>query len=399
EKEDDIPEAYMQILAAVTNKSGHGTLVTWEKVDRLELGKQRPKIALTNLIKNFEAHATMIYHRFLDIDDSRARNITMRLNGKLLEPWDPFCTKEPQTKILGEKDKSVTVIGDDDSNNSAKFSLRAYAIPQRETFSSVQAMKDARITNKNMGFFVYRENRMIAAADWLGLRDNDPHDSLSRIEFSFDHNLDAAFYIDVKKSRILLNSDLGEWLSRWVSPFVKFANERYRKGDQKKINQNSQQVHKPSDINIQEKESHAINSHVSLSGPINPDTREQEVEVTNTKTTIPVKYTIRIPDDETPGVTVFPQNGLVDGVLWAPTIKDGHHAVMINTLHPFYHKVYVPNFRENVVMQGLDALLWALAESELSVMNQDAKETIDDLKNNVSRVLRKLVNDLPDPVV
>lgn len=341
----------------------------------------------------------MVYHRFLDFEDTRARNITMKLNGKLLEPWDPFCTNEPHTKMLGEKEKAVTVIGDDDSNNPAKFRLKAYAIPQKDTFSTVDARKKARISNKNMGFYVYRENRMIAAADWLGLRDNDPHDSLSRIDFSFDHNLDAAFYIDVKKSRILLNSDLGDWLKGWITPFVKYANERYRKGDQTKIDKSSQFVHQPSDNNIQEKEAQSINSEVTLSGPVNLETREQQVEVKNKNTTTPVKYTIRIPDDETPGVTVFPQKGLTDGALWAPTIKDGHHAVMINTEHPFYHKVYVPNFRENVVMQGLDALLWALAESELSVMNQDAKDTIDDLKNNVSRVLRKLVNDLPDPVV
>lgn len=399
ENEQDIPKMYMNILSNITNNTGHGTLVTWEKIDRLELGKQRPKVALTNLINRFEEHATMVYHRFLDTDDERARNITMKLNGKLLEPWDPFCTNEPQTKMLGEKVKAVTVIGDDDSNNSATFCLKAYAIPQKDTFSSITAKKKARITNKNMGFYVYRENRMIAAADWLGLRDNDPHDSLSRIDFSFDHNLDAAFYIDVKKSRILLNSDLGEWLNKWVTPFVKFANERYRKGDQNKIDQSSKQVHQPSDNNIQDKETQSVNSKVTLSGTFNPETHEQDVEVTNPNTSTPVRYTIRIPDDDTPGVTVFPQNGLVDGVLWAPTIKDGHHAVIINTQHPFYHKVYVPNFRENVVMQGLDALLWALAESELSVMNQDVKDTIDDLKNNVSRVLKKLVNDLPDPVV
>lgn len=48
ETEDDIPVTYMQILSTVTNGSGHGTLVTWEKVDRLELGKQRPKVALNN---------------------------------------------------------------------------------------------------------------------------------------------------------------------------------------------------------------------------------------------------------------------------------------------------------------------------------------------------------------
>ena len=37
------------------------------------------------------------------------------------------------------------------------------------------------------GFYVYRENRLIHYGDWLGLFINEPHGSLLRVEFSFDH--------------------------------------------------------------------------------------------------------------------------------------------------------------------------------------------------------------------
>ena len=37
---------------------------------------------------------------------------------------------------------------------------------------------------------------------------NEPHGTLLRVELSFDHNLDKAFSIDIKKSRILLNEDI-----------------------------------------------------------------------------------------------------------------------------------------------------------------------------------------------
>jgi glucokinase len=38
---------------------------------------------------------------------------------------------------------------------------------------------------------------------------------------------------------------------------------------------------------------------------------------------------------------------------------------MINTGHPYYHKVYIPNLASGVTIQGMDSLLWALAEAEL----------------------------------
>ena len=64
--------------------------------------------------------------------------------------------------------------------------------------------KRARITNDRQGIYIYREQRLIHDADWLGMFQKEPHFSLIRVEFSFDHRLDDAFYVDIKKSRILL---------------------------------------------------------------------------------------------------------------------------------------------------------------------------------------------------
>ena len=45
----------------------------------------------------------------------------------------------------------------------------------------------------------------------------------------------------------------------------------------------------------------------------------------------------------------------------------------------------------------MDALLWALSEAEMSTYNEDTKEQYEDMRVQVSRILKKLVNDLPDP--
>lgn len=48
-------------------------------------------------------------------------------------------------------------------------------------------------------------------------------------------------------------------------------------------------------------------------------------------------------------------------------------------------------------MQGLDDLLWALAEAENSTCNPSSIENYEDMRYTVSRILKKLVADLPDP--
>jgi hypothetical protein len=45
----------------------------------------------------------------------------------------------------------------------------------------------------------------------------------------------------------------------------------------------------------------------------------------------------------------------------------------------------------------MDALLWSLTEAEFSNMNKDVKVYFENLRREVSRILRTLVADLPEP--
>jgi hypothetical protein len=45
----------------------------------------------------------------------------------------------------------------------------------------------------------------------------------------------------------------------------------------------------------------------------------------------------------------------------------------------------------------MDSLLWAMIEAELGTINEATKTHFEELRFEVSRLLRKLVEDLPDP--
>jgi hypothetical protein len=98
-------------------------------------------------------------------------------------------------------------------------------------------------------------------------------------------------------------------------------------------------------------------------------------------------------------VFIQPSNVVTDGMLFEPCIIEQHKAVRINTEHDYYRKVYVPNLKQSVTIQGMDSLLWALSVAELSATTDKTAEAFSDMRFEVSRILRKLCESLPDPIV
>lgn len=398
--ESSIPVYFRHVFDEITGDEGHGTLVVWEKIDRFP----NKKIPLDSIVKKFSKYASLIYHRFLDEADDRARSLSISVNGVRLKPNDPFCLAEMRDDDTGTittgrgRDKECVVQREDGSERESTFHLQGYVLPTKENFSSKEALDNANITNHNMGFYVYRENRMIACGDWLGLKRPEPHDSLYRAEFSFDHTLDVAFKIDVKKSRIELNPDLSDWIKDWMAPGVKMAEDRYRRKVDDEMKESTPDYHVESDKNIVSKEEFVVDSKINPIGDIQPD-GTQKVEVINANTLNgPCVVSIRIAPDDTPGVSI--QLGDVSGgALWEPTYKDEHRSVLINPRHPFYQKVYYPNLENGIAMSGLDDLLWACACAEFGTINDHQKKDFKDFRMKVSSILETLVENLPDPEI
>lgn len=387
-KQPDVSEDELELLNA-TAGDGTGTLVIWEKVDRLMkqyINTGSAKKALKKTIDALRFHIGMVYQRFLDTNDERAANISIAINGKAVEAWDPFCTEEPETEVLSEETVDIEMADD----KTSQFTLKAYLLPRRESFSTAQARDAACLGNDKQGFYIYRENRLIHAFDWLGMFAREPHGSLLRVEFSFDHTLDELFNVDIKKSRILLDESIFTYIRDSFMPAPRrAADERYRKGTSRSVSKTTVDAHDASNRNIDEKASSVEESKVTVTG-------KDEVQLENQNGVFKHKITIR--SASKPGqYRVIPVNNLEDGQLWNPCIVNGKHAVELNQSHPYYQKIYYPILEQNVMVTGMDALLWALAEAELSTFNDETKEQYEDMRIHVSRCLKKLIKDLPDP--
>lgn len=368
-----------------------GTVVLWKQVDRLIKAYANPggsaaQSALDKAVKGLRDHVAMVYQRFLDPADSRAQNVEIRINDEPVVAWDPFCS--------GHSDKVAEVPFEIETpqGRSARVMFRAYILPRKEEFENELAFKRSRLGNEAQGIYVYREDRLIQDATWLGMFSKEPHGTLLRVEFSFTHELDEVFDIDFKKSQISLSDELWKAIRDELLPAPRReANRRYRQGKRVDATRKAQGSHDSSNRTIAAKEGEVDSTTVSA-----PDPRTGDSEITNRNGS----FRIRIPVGEArrPGeVFVQPVDSLDDGALFQPTIIDGHKAVRINTSHPYYHKVYVPNLAQGVTVQGMDSLLWGLCIAELSTISDSTAEHFEQMRFEVSRILRRLVEDLPEP--
>ena len=161
------PPSHEVTLLDHVSPNSSGTVVIWEKVDRLlrEYAKPDGKAA-KRALKRFEDaltfHLRMVFQRFLDPDDDRGTNLSISINGESISHWDPFVTAESGAPIA-ERSISVNVCDD----KTAQFTIRAYLLPRKEEFSNQKTLKDSRLSNDMQGIYVYRENRLIHGPDWL----------------------------------------------------------------------------------------------------------------------------------------------------------------------------------------------------------------------------------------
>lgn len=376
-------------LIHALSTSGSGTVVRWEKADRVlpreyasPTGGPARK-AIDKIEKDLSVHLGIVFQRFLDPNDNRASSVSIRLRNKDIEPWNPFAYG---ARMLVDRELKVRTSADE----TAIMTLRVFVLPSRAEISSEQGAEAeslARIGNKTQGIYVYREGRLIHGPDWLGLWAQEPHGSLCRAELSFGHELDEAFQIDIKKSTIVPDQALLETIESLLSAPRREADLNYRNGRRKTGLEKSPQLHGPSNATIGEK---APEIPAPILGAT--DSAKGEARITNSHGEVSVMY-VNSTDSR---IFVEPVDDIPSGLLYKPAYIGTNVGVQVNRSHPFYQKVYLPNRTTGTTIQALDSLLWALSSAEFRSTQESAIRMFEDLRYDVSRALSRLVEELPE---
>ena len=214
---------------------GTGTVVIWEKLDRLVAddgllgGWDRRR--LRSMADSTRAHLAMVFHRFIEGVSGRPR-LRLVVNGKKVQAWNPFAPSERHTRVLPEQGFEL-----DTPEGSAIVRVRGHVLPPRDLFSSQEAFESLsgpRKWNRQQGFYIYRNERLIQSGGWSGMRAADEHTKLARVSVDFPSALDELFKVNIAKMRVAIPSRLRTLLERAVLDIVKAAQSAYR-GDLKVV--------------------------------------------------------------------------------------------------------------------------------------------------------------------
>jgi histidine kinase/DNA gyrase B/HSP90-like ATPase len=174
--------------------SESGTLVLWEKLDRLEDATEVIKLE-DHLYESFDTvrkHIELIFHRFLD-GEKPFRKVEISINGNNLSGYDPFNSKHSSTILQPEE--IIRVRG-------VPIKVQPYVLPHHKKTTAADWAKyggDAGYL-KNQGFYVYRAGRLIIHGTWFRLARQAELTKLSRVRVDMPNELDHLWKIDVKKA-------------------------------------------------------------------------------------------------------------------------------------------------------------------------------------------------------
>jgi len=195
-----------------------GTTVIWNEIDRLvNNNKREDNRALNKFLLTMEQvkkHLSIVFHRFIE-----SRSINIFFQGRKVEAWDPFLINESATQGFPEE-----------IMQNGKVIVRGFVLPHKskiseETYHVAEGIKG---WNEHQGFYIYRNERLLIAGDWLGLYRKEPHFKLARIQIDITSSSDAQWQIDIKKSVARLPHPLYEQLKSYSCKVRNQAVEVYR---------------------------------------------------------------------------------------------------------------------------------------------------------------------------
>ncbi len=176
--------------------TGDGTLVVWEKLDRVveDDGTQRGLTHFARRIDEAREHLELVFHRFMAGEKGLPR-ISILLNGRPLEPFDPFHSTHPAT-IASPLTPEIIKVG------PHEVTIQTFTLPHHKKVTPAEWEKYAGRAGylKNQGFYLYRERRLIIYGTWFGLARQGELTKLARVRIDMPNGLDAEWKIDVKKA-------------------------------------------------------------------------------------------------------------------------------------------------------------------------------------------------------
>jgi hypothetical protein len=168
-----------------------GTLVVWQKLDRLGAGEANFEETLGRRMGAVRAHLSLVFHRYLSGEPGIQR-LRLSINGSGVDPSDPFAVKK---SLRAMDDETMVVRGQ-------RITIRPYILPHlsKMTAPELAALGGEDGLRKQQGFYVYRNRRLLVWGTWFKMIRQGDLSKLARIQVDIPNSLDDLWTLDIKKS-------------------------------------------------------------------------------------------------------------------------------------------------------------------------------------------------------
>ena len=165
-----------------------GTMVLWEKLDRIvgdaSIDNEEVKSDFYKHMIDVKNHVSLVFHRFIE-----SKKIVVYFKNEIIKPTNPFLFNLGPRMLANETIDNVEI--------------QSFLMPHMSKLG-----KDYDTTGgaegwfNDQGFYIYRGDRLLVWATWLGLNlKKKDHYKLARISVSITNENDFEWSLDIKKSK------------------------------------------------------------------------------------------------------------------------------------------------------------------------------------------------------
>jgi hypothetical protein len=215
-------------------KQKSGTLVLWEKLDRIignaEVNNESVKNVFYQEMINVKNHLSLVFHKFIE-----SKRIKIFFQNTDIEAYNPFLLNINPKPEMGQPESFGNV------------EITYFILPHMSEIGKTDYEKTGGSLGwfQEQGFYIYRGDRLLVAGDWLGLEKKRDYSKLARIAVSFTNENDFNWHLDIKKSTATPPIEIRKELSRIAKIAIMKSAKIYNWRGQKTVSENGTTNYEP----------------------------------------------------------------------------------------------------------------------------------------------------------
>jgi len=306
------------------------------------------------------------------------------LNGELVEPRDPLMLEEG-SELYSDERFEIAVKHSDGPEVTDQIRIRIVVLPD----FGADGNKQRKIGMRGQGFYILRNNREIAEGQTLGIFTR--HNDLNRFraEIFFSGAFDEAMGVNFTKREVDPNQAITDKINDLVQGQLRTIRSRIK--SERVTAEDSEITHDESEklinakshllIRPKAKRAAASNGGAHSNGGSKSKDRTHAEKPTD-GSSAPGKYNVQFQ------AAKLGKNGPIYEAEQVGRLT----VIQWNIEHPFYERFILERKDDRTLRTSVDFLIYSMATAELTTLNEENYEMIQNIKTVMSSNMRSLLS-------